>query len=71
MPIINVDIYEECSNEQKKQLIEQLCQVTNKLFPIPPDKIVVLIREFPVTNWGQAGVVATDPNYYELSRRTK
>lgn len=69
MPIIKVDIRGYCASEHKKQLIEDLTKVTNELLSIPPDKIIVIIREIPLSNWGQAGVVGADPNYNVLSRR--
>jgi 4-oxalocrotonate tautomerase family enzyme len=71
MPIINVDCWEGFNEEQKKEWIKELTVVTNKLFNIPPDKILVILRDTPLANWGQAGIVATDPNFLEKSRITE
>lgn len=69
MPILNVEIRDNCTQEQKDKLIRQLTHETHKLFSIPLDKIIVLIKEIPSSNWGQAGVTATNSNYATLSRR--
>lgn len=68
MPIINVDVWEGFSEEQKKEWINQLTEVSVKLLNIPPDKIVVVLRDIALHNWGQAGVVATDPDFATKSR---
>lgn len=37
----------------------------------PPDKVVVIVREVPLANWGQAGIVATDSDFLVKSRMTE
>jgi len=71
MPIINVDCWEGFNEEQKKQWIQALTNATVNLFNLPPDKVLVILRETPVSNWGQAGVVATDPDFLKKSRVTE
>ncbi|OXS56299.1 hypothetical protein B1A99_21295 [Cohnella sp. CIP 111063] len=71
MPIINVDCWEGFNEEQKKQWIQTLTDATVKLFNLPPDKVLVILRETSVTNWGQAGVVASDPDFLDKSRITE
>lgn len=63
MPIINVDCWEGFNEAQKKQWIKELTDVTVNLFNIPPDKVLVVLRETSLTNWGQAGVAASDPEF--------
>lgn len=69
MPIINVNVLGACRKEQKKEMIEKFITITNKTFAIPADKIAVIIHENQPENWGQAAVVASDPEYDKLSRR--
>ncbi|GKU76421.1 tautomerase family protein [Paenibacillus sp. L3-i20] len=71
MPIINVDSWEGFSAEQKAQWIQELTAVTVNLFNLPPDKVLVILRETPLTNWGQAGAIATDPDFLNKSRITE
>ncbi|MFC0211751.1 4-oxalocrotonate tautomerase family protein [Paenibacillus chartarius] len=68
MPIINVDCWEGFSEEQKKVWVKELTRTTVDLFNIPADKVLVILRETSVANWGQAGVVATDPDFLAKSR---
>lgn len=68
MPVIQVDHWEGFSEEQKKEWIVALTDTTNRLFRIPKDKITVILREVPLSNWGNGGVVATDPDFLAKSR---
>ncbi|WP_332699227.1 tautomerase family protein [Halalkalibacter lacteus] len=70
MPIINVDCWEGFSEEQKQEWIKGLTEITVNLFNIPPDKVLVLLREVPLSNWGQAGTAASDPDFLSKSRIT-
>lgn len=45
MPIINVDCWEGFNEDQKKQWIRELTNVTVNMFNIPPDKVLVILRE--------------------------
>lgn len=68
MPIINIDCWEGFNEEQKKAWVQELTGATVKMFNIPADKVMVVLRETKLANWGQAGVVATDPDFLEKSR---
>ena len=70
MPIINVDCWEGFNAEQKKQWIQELTNATVNLFNLPQDKVLVVLRETPLDNWGQAGTVASDPDFLAKSRMT-
>lgn len=71
MPIINVDCWEGFNEEQKEHWIKELTDVTVNLFNLPPDKVLVILREIPLSNWGQAGIVATDSDFLAKSRITE
>ncbi|WP_141432209.1 4-oxalocrotonate tautomerase family protein [Bacillus sp. 03113] len=71
MPIINVDCWEGFNDEQKQAWIKELTDATVNLFNLPPDKVLVVLREVPLSNWGQAGTVATDSDFLAKSRITE
>lgn len=71
MPIINIDCWEGFNAEQKQQWVKELTDVTVNLFNLPPDKVLVILREAPLANWGQAGTVATDSDFLAKSRITE
>lgn len=69
MPILNVDIMNNCSGEQKKRLIYDLTKATHDLLNIPAEKIVVILNEHEKNAWGRAGVTPEDSDFENLSRR--
>lgn len=69
MPILNVDVLSKCDVNQKNKLIEDLIKSTHVLLGIPAEKIVVVINEPSIQNWGRAGVVAEHQEFASLSRR--
>lgn len=69
MPILNVDIMNNCSGEQKKRLIHDLTKATHDLLNIPAEKIVVILNEHEKNTWGRAGVTPEDSDFENLSRR--
>lgn len=71
MPIINIDCWEGFNAEQKQKWVKELTDVTVNLFNLPPDKVLVILREVPLANWGQAGTVATDFDFLSKSRITE
>ncbi|MEK5039155.1 tautomerase family protein [Sporosarcina sp. FSL K6-3457] len=71
MPIIKVDCWEGFNDKQKQEWIKELTDVTTNMFNIPPDKVLVVLRDVPLSNWGQAGTVATDPDFLAKSRITE
>lgn len=69
MPILNVDIANTCSAEQKKRLIHDLTKTTHDLLNIPAEKILVILNEHEKNAWGRAGVSSEDLDFENLSRR--
>ncbi|MFC5701104.1 4-oxalocrotonate tautomerase family protein [Cohnella faecalis] len=68
MPIIQVDCWEGFTEDQKKAWAQELTAVTVNRFSIPADKVLVILRESPLANWTQGGVVANDPDFLDKSR---
>jgi 4-oxalocrotonate tautomerase len=50
-------------------LIEALTKVVHEIAGAPMDKIVVIIIEIPQNRWGEGGVLGSNPDFPELSRR--
>jgi phenylpyruvate tautomerase PptA (4-oxalocrotonate tautomerase family) len=50
-------------------LIEALTLAVHEVAGAPLDKIVVVINEIPRNRWGEGGVLGSNPDFPELSRR--
>lgn len=68
MPLIELKTWPTMSNEEKKEYIFSVTELTTKLLKIVPDKIQIVIHELAKENWGKAGAVANDTNFAENSR---
>ena len=55
MPFIQCDLQVGLSNEQKKQLVTRMTEVTHKAIGSAYGHINVVLREHPSTNLGEAG----------------
>ncbi|MFT4416943.1 tautomerase family protein [Fredinandcohnia humi] len=71
MPVIKVELWEGFNEETKREWAKELTKVTVERLNVPLDKVTVILHENPLSNWSQAGTVATDPNFLEKSRRTE
>lgn len=59
MPLVNIDLIEGRTNEQKKELISEISKCFEKI-GIPKDKVHVILNEVKKENWGFNGVPATE-----------
>lgn len=59
MPVVTVEMYEGRTVEQKKQLVAGITSVITKL-GIPPEAVLVIIKDNPKHNWGIAGRLASE-----------
>jgi 4-oxalocrotonate tautomerase len=55
MPIIQVNLMEGRSDEQKEALIAALTDATVQSLGAPRDSVRVLLNEMPKTHWGIGG----------------
>ncbi|THV37737.1 tautomerase family protein [Glycomyces buryatensis] len=69
MPFITVTTWPNQTDEQCRHLIEELTKTTHEVTGAPLDKITVVIQEIPQSRWGEAGVMATHPEFPTLSRK--
>lgn len=69
MPFISVTTWPALSDEKCQALIEGLTKAVHEVAGAPLDKIVVVIKEIPRNRWGEGGVLGSNPEFPELSRR--
>jgi 4-oxalocrotonate tautomerase len=69
MPFISVTTWPTLGDEKSQTLIEALTLTTHEVTGTPLDKITVVINEIPTTRWGEGGVLGSNPDFAELSRR--
>lgn len=55
MPIIQVNLMEGRTDEQKEALIAALTEATVQSLGAPRDSVRVLLNEMPKTHWGIGG----------------
>jgi 4-oxalocrotonate tautomerase len=69
MPFISVTTWPTLGDDKSKALIEGLTLTAHEVTGAPMDKIIVVIKEIPQARWGEGGVLGSDPDFSELSRR--
>lgn len=55
----------------KKEIMEEITRVLHEKTGAPLDKITVLIQEVVPSMWCHGGVLGSDPEFKEKSRRLK
>ena len=59
MPIINIDLWAGRTAEIKDKLIQNVTKTVCETVGCPPEAVIVVIRDIPKENWGQAGKQAS------------
>lgn len=59
MPAVIVEMWEGCTIEQKKQLVEGITSVITKM-GVPPEAVHIIIRDNPKHNWVTGGKLASE-----------
>lgn len=60
MPVIHVQMMEGRSEEKVKTLITKMTETVASTLEIAPDRVRILVKEFPKTRWGIGGVQASN-----------
>ncbi|MEW9670950.1 4-oxalocrotonate tautomerase [Ammoniphilus sp. 3BR4] len=60
MPLINITILQGRTEEQVKQLIQNVTVTVSETLGAPKESIRVLVHEMPKTHWGIAGTPVSD-----------
>lgn len=69
MPVIHIATWPIKDESVAHALIEGVTRVVHEASGVPLDKISVYISEILPSRWGDAGVLGTDPEFQEQSRR--
>ncbi|WP_035305437.1 tautomerase family protein [Actinokineospora inagensis] len=68
MPFITVTTWPNQTDEKWQELIEEITATVHKTIGAPLDKITVVVNTIPQTQWGEAGVIGSNPQFARLSR---
>jgi 4-oxalocrotonate tautomerase len=60
MPIVTVKMLEGRSDDQKRALVEKVTSAVVETSGAPAENVTVIIEEMAKTNYGKAGVRASD-----------
>lgn len=60
MPIVQIELLEGRTVEQKRMLVEKVTQAVVESTNAKPENVSVIIRDMPKENYGHAGKLATD-----------
>jgi 4-oxalocrotonate tautomerase len=59
MPVVVVEMWEGRTIDQKKQLVEGITEVFQKI-GVPADALNIILRDIPKHNWGMGGKLASE-----------
>lgn len=68
MPIINITTW-PTPEEVKKNVMEKITKLLHEETGAPLDKITVFFNEIEKNNWAEGGILGSDPDFREKSRR--
>lgn len=60
MPIVQVELLEGRTLEQKRLLVEKVTQAIVESLGAPPEKVTIIIRDMAKENYALAGKLAID-----------
>ncbi len=60
MPIINIQLFEGRTLEQKRELVKAITEATCKTLKCTPGAVNILIQDVKKENWGTAGKLWSD-----------
>jgi 4-oxalocrotonate tautomerase family enzyme len=60
MPIVQVELLEGRTTEQKRALVEKVTQAVVESVGAPAENVTVIIRDMPKENLGRAGKLECD-----------
>jgi 4-oxalocrotonate tautomerase len=60
MPIVQVEMLEGRTLEQKRALVEKVTQAISETANCPKDAVKIIIREMSRDNYSESGILASD-----------
>jgi 4-oxalocrotonate tautomerase len=70
MPVIHVATWPIKDEAQVRAITEGITRVIHESLGAPLHKISVYVTEVPPSRWSDAGVLGSDPEFREKSRRS-
>ncbi|MBN2552604.1 MAG: 2-hydroxymuconate tautomerase family protein [Spirochaetales bacterium] len=55
MPYISIETFAGKTDEQKKNLIEEVTKAVTSSLGVPKDAVWIVIKDIPKASWGEAG----------------
>lgn len=62
MPIVQIEILEGRTVEQKRALVKEVTAAICKTINAPPEAVSIIIRDMKTENYAKAGVLRVDQN---------
>ena len=60
MPIVQIQLLEGRSSEQKRRIIYEMTETLAQVADVPKESIRIIIQEIPLDHWGIAGETMTE-----------
>jgi 4-oxalocrotonate tautomerase len=60
MPMINVQMFEGRTLDQRRKLVKELTDATCKALGVQPDSVQVVLTDVKKENWAEAGKLFSD-----------
>jgi len=60
MPIVQIDMLEGRSLEQKRAMVAKITDAITETANCPADAVTIIIRDMPTTNLGKGGKLRSD-----------
>ncbi|AWE06185.1 4-oxalocrotonate tautomerase [Lysinibacillus sp. 2017] len=60
MPIVQIQLLEGRSAEQKRRIIYEMTETLAQVADVPKESIRIIIQEIPLDHWGIAGETMTE-----------
>lgn len=60
MPIVQIDLLEGRTVEQKRAMVAKVTEAIQETAKCPADAVTIIIREMPPTNLGKGGKLRSD-----------
>ncbi|MDH5662607.1 MAG: 4-oxalocrotonate tautomerase [Elusimicrobiota bacterium] len=60
MPLVDVDLWEGRTVEQKKKLVAGITDLFVEITACPREAVTVIIRDVPKHNWGSGGELSSE-----------
>lgn len=55
MPVINIEMWEGRTEDDKRRLIKEVTDAVTKALGTSPEHVTVIIHDVPKANWGMRG----------------